>query len=83
MNLIIVKEHSLATLQLMFLTDSPQEKAINMTLVFELRSEDLQSKNSMLIAFVVDFTTLRHVFYVAIKSFGNCVFSMPRNGFWE
>lgn len=67
----------------MFLTDSPQEKAINMTLVFELRSEDLQSKNSMLIAFVVDFTTLRHVFYVAIKSFGNCVFPMPRNTFRE
>lgn len=83
MNLIIVKDHSLATLQLRFLTDSPQEQAINMTLVFELRSEDLQSKNSMLIAFVVDFTTLRHVFYVAIKSFGDCVFPMPRNTFWE
>ena len=43
----------------MFITQSPQEKAINMILEFELRSEELQNENSMLTVSVINFTTSR------------------------
>ena len=43
----------------MFLIESSQEKAINMILEFEFRSEELQNENSMLIVSVINFTTSR------------------------
>lgn len=43
----------------MFITQSLQEKAINMILEFKLRSEELQNENSMLIVSVINFTTSR------------------------
>ena len=43
----------------MFLIESSQEKAINMILEFEIRSEELQNENSMLTVSVINFTTSR------------------------
>lgn len=43
----------------MFITQSLQEKAINMILEFELGSEELQNENSVLIVSVINFTTAR------------------------